>query len=146
MIKPLDIKEVRYVAFRITRELMNFDEPVPDFSTRVPSILESCLKTPFQDFNQKPLYPTLVKKVAILFYLMIKNHPFENGNKRIAIVVLFHFLFKNKKWLRVEPADLYDFAVWVAKSPAKEKGEVIKKIEKFVGEYLVKAPFLVKSK
>jgi len=37
------------------------------------------------------LYPTLVSKASFLFYLMIKNHPFQNGNKRIAITTLFTF-------------------------------------------------------
>jgi death on curing protein len=138
MIRPLNVKEVKYVAFWIAKKLMDFDEPIPDFSTRIPGTLESCLKTPFQDFNQKPLYPTLVKKAAILFYLMVKNHPFENGNKRIAITTLLNFLFKNKKWLRVDPAGLYDFAVWVAKSPAKEKKRVVRKTEKFIEEHLIK--------
>ncbi len=142
MIKPLSLEEVKYAAFWVAKKIMDFDEPIPDFSTRTPGILESCLKTPFQGFNQKLLYPTLVKKGAILFYLMIKNHPFENGNKRIAITTLLHFLLKNKKWLTPDPADLYNFAVGVAESPAKEKNKVVKKIEKFIKEHLVKAPLL----
>jgi death-on-curing protein len=50
----------------------------------------------------KRLYPTLVATAAILFYLMIKNHPFQNGNKRIAITTLLTFLYNNNKWLRAD--------------------------------------------
>ncbi|MCX6785530.1 MAG: Fic family protein [Candidatus Komeilibacteria bacterium] len=54
------------------------------------------MEQPYQTFGGKQLYPGLIKKSAILFYLMIKNHPFQNGNKRIAMTTLFYFLYKNK--------------------------------------------------
>ena len=141
MIKPLKVEEVEDVAFWLAKKFWEFDEPIPDFSTRTPGTLESCLKTPFQDFNQKPLYPTLFKKAAILFYLMIKNHPLKNGNKRIAIASLLYFLLENKRYLKTSQRSLYDFAVRVAESPAKEKKKVVKKTERFIREHLIKAPF-----
>lgn len=146
MIKPLKIEEIEDVAFWVAKKFWEFNEPIPDFSTRIPGILESCLKTPFQDFNQKPLYPSLVKKAAILFYLMIKNHPFENGNKRIAITTLLYFLLENEKYLKTSQRSLYNFAVRVAESPAKEKKRIVRKIEKFIKEHLVKAPFPLRNK
>lgn len=102
MIKFLSIEEVEYTAFRLARETMSFKEPIPDFSTRFPNILESCIFAPSNKFGRKFLYKGLIEKAAILFYLMIKNHPFQNGNKRIAMATLFVFLFKNKKWLKVD--------------------------------------------
>ncbi|MDA2931227.1 hypothetical protein MYX84_14995, partial [Acidobacteria bacterium AH-259-O06] len=47
-------------------------EPIPAFYTRRPGILESCLGTPQQTFDEKPLYPTLVEQASIFFYLLIK--------------------------------------------------------------------------
>lgn len=138
MIKSLSIKEVEYIAFRLARESMTYDEPIPDFETRFPNILESCLMVPFQRFEKKSLYRGLVKKAAILFYLMIKNHPFQNGNKRIAMTTLFVFLYKNKKWLKVDPKELYNFAVWVAQSPPKLKKDTVEAIKHFLEENLVK--------
>ena len=137
MIKSLSIKEVEYIAFRLAKELMSYDEPIPDLTTRFPNILESCLLVPFQRFNKKSLYKGLVKKAAILFYLMIKNHPFQNGNKRIAITTLFAFFYKNKKWLKVDNKELYNFAVWIAGSPSKSKKEAVQAIERFIETYLV---------
>ena len=84
----ITIAEVEYLAFQLAKEHLAFDEPIPDFTTRFPNRLESCVLTPFQTFSGKALYPTLVAKAGILFYLMIKNHPFQNGNKRIAITPL----------------------------------------------------------
>jgi len=116
---------------------MTYNEPIPDFITRFPNILESCLAVPFQKFNKKNLYKGIIGKGAILFYLMIKNHPFQNGNKRIAMTTLFVFLHKNKKWLDVNNQELYNFAVWVAQSPPKFKKETVQAIEKFLNNYLV---------
>lgn len=137
MSKSLSLGEVEYITFRLARELIAYDEPIPGFTTRFPNILESCLAVPFQRFEKKSLYQTISQKAAILFYLMIKNHPFQNGNKRIAMTTLFYFLFKNKKWLRVDPRKLYNFAVWVAESPSELKKETFEAAEKFIKSYLV---------
>jgi len=135
--KTINVLEVEYIAHRLAREMLAFDGPIPDFSSRFPNILESCLAVPFQSFSRKPLYPGLISKASILFYLLIKNHPFQNGNKRIAITTLFVFLYKNKKWIKVDTQELYNFAVWVAQSPAKVKDETVMAIERFLKTYLV---------
>ena len=135
--KSITLVEVEYIAFRLAKEHLEFDEPIPAFSTRFPNILESCLAVPFQKFDKKDLYKGLIGKTAILFYLMIKNHPFQNGNKRIAMTALLIFLYKNQKWLKVDNQELYNFAVWVAQSPAKLKDSVIQGIEKFLKTYIV---------
>jgi len=134
--KKLTLKEVEYLSFRLAQETMSFNEPIPDFSTRFPGILESCLATPFQTFGGRSLYSSFLAKAGILFYLLIKNHPFQNGNKRIAMTTLFLFLHKNKKWLKVDTQELYNFAVWVASSPPKLKAETVKAVEKFIRTYL----------
>lgn len=128
----ITVKEVEYLAFQLAQEILAFNEPIPDFSTRFPNILESCLATPFQSFSKKSLYPGLISKASMLFYLMIKNHPFQNGNKRIAITTLFVFLYKNKKWIKVDSQELYNFTVWVALSPPHFKDETLKATEKFL--------------
>ena len=133
----ITVKEVEYITFRMAQELLSFNEPTPDFSTRSPNVLESCLATPFQGFSGKSLYPGLISKASILFYLMIKNHPFQNGNKRIAMTTLFTFLYANKKWLIVDTQELYNFTIWIAQSPSKVKNEVVKAIEKFLKTHLV---------
>jgi death on curing protein len=137
MIRGLTVKEIEYIAFRLAREKMAYNEPIPDFVTRFPNILESCLIVPFQKFENKSLYEGLIGKAATLFYLMIKNHPFQNGNKRIAMTTLFVFLHKNKKWLKLDNQELYNFAVWVAQSPAKLKDETVIAVQKFLETYLV---------
>ncbi len=131
-VKPLTIQDVERLAHTLARKLMAWNEKIPAFATRYPNILESCLLTPFQTFGKKDLYPTFHKKTAILFYLMIKNHPFQNGNKRIAVTALLVFLFNNGQWLKVPKEKLYKFAVWVAESDPDLKGGVLVAIEDFV--------------
>jgi len=136
--KKLSLKEVEYVAFRLARETLSFNEPIPDFSTRYPDILESCIAAPFQTFSGRSIYKGLIGKAAMLFYLMIKNHPFLNGNKRIAMTTLFVFLHKNGKWLKVDAQELYNFTMWITTSPPKLKDETLKAIEKFIRSCIVK--------
>jgi death-on-curing family protein len=137
MMKSISVKEVEYLAFRLARETLSFEEPIPDFASRFPNVLESCLAVPFQSFARKQLYRGLIPKAAILFYLMIKNHPFQNGNERIAVTTLFIFLRRNCKWIRVNTHELYNFTVWVAQSPPAVKDETVMAIEKFLGKYVV---------
>lgn len=139
IIKNLTIKEIEFIAHSMARETMGWSEPIPDFSTRYPSKLESCLAVPFQKFARKNLYKGLTGKAAILFYLMIKNHPFQNGNKRIAVTALLLFLYKNKKWINASDETLYRFAVLVAQSPAEIKDGIINLIEDFLRKYLIDA-------
>ena len=135
----ITVKEVEYLAFRLAKEHLTFDEPIPDFSTRFPHTLESCLVTPFQRFSGKSLYPSMVSKAGILLYLMIKNHPFQNGNKRIAITTLLVFLYKNGKWLKVDTQNFYNFTVWVAQSLSELKDPVVMGIEEFIRRHLISA-------
>lgn len=136
-LRKLNISDVEYVAYRLAKETMEWDEPIPDFSTRYTNALERCLDTPFQSFGGRQLYPGLIRKSSILFYFIVKNHPFQNGNKRIAMATLFYFLFQNNKWLKVDNQELYNFARWVAESNSKLKGDTVRAVETFLKHYLV---------
>jgi len=131
------VQEVEHIAFDLAKKMFSYSEPVPDSSTRYPNILESCLMSPYQTWEKKDLYPTFIAKVSILFYLMNKNHPFVNGNKRVAMTTLLYGLYQNKKWIKVDSQKLYNFAVWVAQSPPEAKEEVVKYVEKFIKQHIV---------
>ena len=133
--KSLTIAEIEYVVYQLAKGLMEWDEPIPSFESRFPNVLESCLAVPFQSFQKKQAYKGLIEKAAMLFYLMIKNHPFQNGNKRIAMTTLFYFLYKNAKWLRVDNQELYNFAKWVAESNPKLKDQTVAAVVKFIETY-----------
>ena len=48
-----------------------------------------------QSFDGKELYPSVEKKAAILLYLIVKNHSFVDGNKRIGAACFLLFLKRN---------------------------------------------------
>lgn len=54
--------------------------------------LFSAIGRPFQTFNQHDLYPTPVEKAAAIFESLIINHPFIDGNKRTAYLMLRRLL------------------------------------------------------
>ncbi len=135
-VRRITISEVNFLAYRLADELMRWDEPIPDFSTRFPNVLESCIETPFQTFAG-PLYKGLLGKATALFYFMIKNHPFQNGNKRIAVTTLMIFLYKNERWIKVTNQQLYEFAVKVAESNATDKAVVMHNIDAFLKENII---------
>lgn len=136
-IRKINISHIEEIALSLAHETMTWDEPIPPFETRFPNKLESCVETPFQTYGQKDLYQGLTKKASVLFYLMVKNHPFENGNKRIAVTTLLVFLFLNHKWLSIDQQELYNFAKWVAASPPKIMEATVDAIDNFIQKYLV---------
>ncbi len=133
----ITISDVQYIAHRLAQDTMTWSEPIPDFSTRYTNALERSIEAPFQSFGGKELYPGIIKKASTLFYLMIKNHPFQNGNKRIAMTTLFYFLRMNKKWLKVDNQELYNFAKWVAESNARLNEGTMVAIETFLQTYII---------
>ena len=135
-IKWIKIEDFETLCFRLAHEHFTFNQPIPDFVTRNPGILESCLRTPLQQFNNEDLYPKFIDKISILFYLMIKNHPFQNGNKRIAMATLFVVLYLNNLWLSSELLSPYKLAKYVSASDRKNRVKVIKKISDFIEKHL----------
>ncbi len=138
MIRQLTIEHVEVLAHALARKIMSWDEPIPDFGSRFANILESCLNAPFQTFAKKDLYPGIESKATILFYLLIKNHPFQNGNKRVAVTSLLVFLYLNGLWLKTPPDELYRLAVWVAESMPITKDGVCKALTDFVRKKMIK--------
>lgn len=117
--KPVSISEAEYVAHRLASAMfieLGFKEPIPPFENRYPNRLESCLNQPFAEFRGHEPYSGVEAKALALFYFCIKNHPFENGNKRFAVAILLVFLFLNDMWIEIDPVRLYEIAKLVAQS------------------------------
>jgi prophage maintenance system killer protein len=56
---------------------------------------ESSISQIYQSFNESELYPTIEHKASMLLYLVVKNHSFADGNKRIAAALFLYFLERN---------------------------------------------------
>lgn len=57
--------------------------------------LDAVLGAVMQTFGGRELYRSLEEKAANLLYLLVKNHPFVDGNKRIGAALFLWFLEKN---------------------------------------------------
>lgn len=142
VIKKPNITEIEYIAHRLAQELMEYGEPIPPFDTRYPDKLESCLKTPFQTYERKSLYHGLDMKASMIFYLMIKNHPFQNGNKRVAVVTLIYFLSSNGRNLKVNNENLYEFSKKIAGSKPEDMDAIVLEIKNFIIKFSEKEVIL----
>jgi len=57
--------------------------------------LEPAIAQPEMSFGGEDLYPTLIDKASALAYSLCKNHPFVDGNKRLAHAAMEVFLVLN---------------------------------------------------
>jgi death-on-curing family protein len=106
------------------------DEPIPEMTREHLYNIETCLKTPFQSLLGLEPYKGFVKKAAILFYLLIKNHPLANGNKRMAVLTLAYFCSKNGKLLTIRESEMYELALDTAMSD--DKNLALRRIESVI--------------
>ncbi len=87
------------------------------------NLLDSALKSPFQTFGGRELYPDIFDKAAQLCYSLVENHPFADGNKRIGVHLTLLFLKLNNVNISYSQAELIDFGLGIA-SGKIDKGEI----------------------
>jgi len=94
---------------------------------------DSALHQIMQNFGDVEVYPSIEEKAAILLYLIIKNHAFVDGNKRIAAACFLLFLDKNELLFNstnqsiISNEALASLTLFVASSKAEEM-ETVKKL------------------
>lgn len=89
---------------------------------------EGALRAIYQSFDGEDVYATVAEKAANLLYFIIKDHPFFDGNKRIAVFLFMMFLAMNAYGLtekgepKVSDRALVAIALMIAESEPREKG------------------------
>lgn len=88
--------------------------------------LKEIIGTIYQSFDGKDLYPTTEEKAANFLYLIIKNHAFIDGNKRIAATLFIYFLefyniLYNENGQVIDNNTLVAITLLIAESTPKEK-------------------------
>ena len=73
--------------------LTEFDSDV--FGKEKDKSFQSSIAQIGKGFGEADFYPTLEEKAAMLLYLVVKNHSFVDGNKRIAAACFLKFLQQN---------------------------------------------------
>ena len=86
----------------------------------------------YQTFDGKELYPTLEEKAAMLLYLIVKNHSFADGNKRIGASCFLYFMNKNGILYNdgvpiIDNSTLFALTLLIAESNPAEM-EIIKQV------------------
>ena len=80
--------------------------------------LEAALYRPYATFDGNDLYPTAVEKASAIFESIIINHPFIDGNKRIAYVLMRLTLMENNLDIAASQEEKYKMTI------AASKGEI----------------------
>ena len=86
----------------------------------------------YQTFAGEDLYPSVEEKAAMLLYLVVKNHSFSDGNKRIAAMLFLWFMEKNgilsgeDGSKRIADNNLVALTLMIAESRTEEKDVMVK--------------------
>ena len=84
-------------------------------------LLDSALNAPFQTFDGEGVYKTIPAKAAKLGFLLINNHPFIDGNKRIGTLAMLVFLEINGIGLKCTDDELIKLGLGLAKGTVDTK-------------------------
>jgi len=91
----LKYEDCKNLTERLKQKLIEKKEASDLFGREVNNKFKPIIGALYQTFDKKELYPTIEEKSANLLYLTIKDHPFVDGNKRIASFLFVYFLEKN---------------------------------------------------
>ena len=86
----------------------------------------------YQTWDGKDLYPSIEEKAAMLLYLVVKNHSFVDGNKRIAATLFLWFmqnngiLYRPDGAKRISDASLVALTLMIAESHTEEMDTMVK--------------------
>lgn len=98
--------------------------------------LSSIVGNVFQSVFGEDAYPTIEEKAAHLLYFIIKNHPFNDGNKRSGAFAFVWFLRKANLLdsKRISPEALTALALLIAESNPKDKEKMVGIVLLLIGE------------
>ena len=94
----------------------------------------------YQTFGGEDLYPSVEEKAAMLLYLVVKNHSFSDGNKRIAAMLFLWFLNNNHALYaedghkRIADNTLVALTLMIAESRTEEKDVMVKVVVNLINK------------
>ncbi|MDR1189782.1 MAG: virulence RhuM family protein [Bifidobacteriaceae bacterium] len=116
-----------YDEARAFVDSMRLSEDSKLFGVERDGSFSSSVATIYQGFSGQDFYPSVEEKAANLLYLVVKNHSFVDGNKRIAAALFVYFLDRNgilrqpDGTLVIDNAALAGLTLMVALSKPREK-------------------------
>ena len=95
VVKPNGIKDNKQITYKECMEIISklkFNSESDIFALERNHGLKSIINNIYLSFDGKDVYTTIEEKAANFLYLIIKNHTFIDGNKRIAATLFIYFL------------------------------------------------------
>ena len=116
---------------------LKFGEKSEIFGIERDKGLESIIYNIYQSFDGQDIYKSIEEKAANFLYLVVKNHVFIDGNKRIAATLFIYFLnfygilYKNGMQI-IDNNTLAALTLLIAESNPKEKEVIIDLVMNFL--------------
>ena len=136
----LTYDEVKNVLAQLKTNLMVKKEATELFANEKDDQLAGIIGNLYQTFGGGELYPSIEDKASNLLYFIIKDHPFNDGNKRSASFLFVYFLdkcdylYKENGEKKINDNALTTLTLLVASSNPKEKDILIKLIKHLIFE------------
>lgn len=130
----LDFARASAAIADFKRELIARDEATPLFGNPRGQALEGILGSIEQTMFGESLYRSREEKAANLLYLVIKDHPFSDGNKRIGSFLFMLYLQQEGMTHQLNPQALTALALLVAESAATSKDLMVRLIVNLLTE------------
>jgi len=132
----LNGEELHKAILELKEELLVKGEATELFAQEKRSgSVEGIVGNVFQSFGGKNLYESVEEKAAHLLYFIVKNHPFNDGNKRSGAFAFVWFLRKAKMLniTRITPEALTALTLLVAESDPKDKDQIVGLVMMLIG-------------
>lgn len=136
----LKYEHCQKIVVELKKELTAKKEASDLFGLENGSSFKGIVQGLYQTFGKKELYPSIEDKASHLLYLIIKDHPFTDGNKRLAAFLFVYFLDKNNYLFKksgerkINDNALVAMALLIAESNPKDKETMIKIIKNIIAE------------
>ncbi len=133
----IDERKIEYKECLEVINKLRFNEESSLFAVERDKGLESIIGNIYQSFAGQDIYKSVEEKGANFLYLIVKNHVFADGNKRIAATLFIYFLnfygilYKNGKHI-IDNNTLAALTLLIAESNPKEKDVIIDLVMNFL--------------
>ena len=133
----IDERKIEYSDCIEIINKLKFNEESSLFAVERDRGLESIIRNIYQSFGGQDIYKSIEEKGANFLYLIVKNHVFADGNKRIAATLFIYFLnfynilYKDDRQV-IDNNTLAALTLLIAESNPKEKDVIIDLVMNFL--------------
>ena len=131
------LKQIKYEDCKLIIENLKFNEKSNLFAVERDRGLEAIIGNIYQSFDGEYIYKSVEEKAANFLYLIVKNHVFVDGNKRIAATLFIYFLefynilYKDNRQV-IDNNTLAALTLLIAESNPKEKDILVDLVTNFL--------------